>query len=450
MSLIEPSVTFVPYLLPALRSGHLKIEVTQQVEVDGRPEEVFSSNQHFFIAGERYQLAPTTVNSLSPPEGLQGDFSLQLPHVVLNNPSLPWQRSPGGHGGCPENGEFKASWLAILLFDEEDPPPKLENLTLAHLTLEQLRDTPEIFSLEPDLEVGEDKDDPVTVIDVPINLFNAIAPSRADLDWNAHVRSVDSQAKPSANGALPVLDYAVVVGNRLPVRGHVSVAHLVSLENLGACLPQADGTPSVEVPPTARKIRLVSLKSWSFVSTAKPQGLREVLAGIDRQPAALQMPWKPDKATQSTADEAVKLAFGLGYTALNHALRDGSRSVSWYRGPLLPVAGPPSPTPPWRNPDQRLCYDPESGLFDVSYSAAWQVGRQLALHDSSFASALYRWKLSHTQDEVQALEKELLDAQLQSLPKGAPLPSDDNRVARVLTEVVSLAVDGLMNPQENA
>jgi hypothetical protein len=34
-------------------------------------------------------------------------------------------------------------------------------------------------------------------------------------------------------------------------------------------------------------------------------------------------------------------------------------------------------------------------MFDVSYAAAWELGRLLALQSKSFAINLYRWKRSH-------------------------------------------------------
>lgn len=446
-------ITFVPYLLPALHSGDFRVTVNQQVLVDGQVRDSFASSQAFSVTGERYRLDPAHISSVYPPAGLQGDFDHQLAHVVLSAATLPWQRSPFIHGKPPQGDEPMASWLAVLLFDQDDPPPSPRNITLS-----ELRRSAEVFFPDPHGEIGEQPDDSLTVIDVPVELFNAIAPSVADLNWNAHVRSVDSQAKASDQGALPALDYAVVVGNRLAVKGHVSVAHLVSLEHYADYLPRADGSASPLLPPGTRAVRLVTLNNWAFSSLDRQQSFRQLLSAIDHAPATLQLPWQappgtPDTA-QADADSTLETAFGLGYTAMNHDLRDGSRSVSWYRGPLLPVANPLALSPPWGNPDALLRYDPANGLLDVSYSAAWQVGRLLALHDSSFATALYRWKLGHTRQQVQALEEEVLDEELQALvsvpvanyaeqsPQArAALRSD--RMQNVLSGIVSLAVSGL-------
>ncbi len=37
-------------------------------------------------------------------------------------------------------------------------------------------------------------------------------------------------------------------------------------------------------------------------------------------------------------------------------------------------------------------YDPDSGLFDLSLSAAWQLGRLMALRQKSFSRNLLRWR----------------------------------------------------------
>ena len=54
------------------------------------------------------------------------------------------------------------------------------------------------------------------------------------------------------------------------------------------------------------------------------------------------------------------------------------RSVSWYRGPLLPYPAKAAIKVPVSSADAVLRYDPATGLFDTSYAAAWQLGRLLA------------------------------------------------------------------------
>ncbi|MBI6851674.1 hypothetical protein YA0002_02765 [Pseudomonas cichorii] len=429
------SLTLIPYLLPPLASGKYSISASQSVEIGGQVQDTFESTQDFVVQGERYQLAPTFLNSHSPRNEARGDFYRQLPHVVLNAATLPWQRSPSVEPTAA--GEAPPSWLAVLLFDENDPPPTPQQLTVSNL----LGKDPPFFP-QHSKEPGVLDTDPVTVIDVDIDLFNAIAPSLNDLRWNAHVRRVAPHAKASLDGSLPQLDYAVVVGNRLPAPGHSSVAHLVSLENFATYLPDDEGEPSKALPDGTHTVRLVSLAHWTFNCGDDQQSFAQLFKALE--PAALRMPWSKDNAQDAGGDKQVENAFGLGYSAMNHALRNGEKSVSWYRGPLLPVSTTAMPKPSASHADELLRYDPASGMFDVSYSAAWQLGRLLALQNSSFASALYRWKLGHTQQHLQAWENEDLDAALADLSSSeAPGKTTESRVESVVSNLLKKAVDEL-------
>jgi hypothetical protein len=439
------TLAFGQYALPPLESGNFTLTVSQQITVSGTVVETFSNSQQFYVAGERYALQASDINSVFPPIGSQGEFSNTLAHVVFNSPTLPWQRSPVPSPPAITSGQPVPTWLGVLVFDHNDPAPAPQPATIA-----DLQATAKTFFPLRVAEDGEDPSTPVTVIDVPLALFNAIAPSLADLSWMAHLRTVDPSAKAGTTAA-PV-DYGVVFGNRLPVPGNVATACLVSFEGFGPYLPASDGTPSSAIPAGTTHVRVVVLHSWTFTALDLKQTFAGLLTQLDMAPAALALPYDTAKATgESAADSAVQNAFGLGYTALDHALRDGSATVSWYRGPLLPLAVPVTSTPPWADADQLVRYDPSTGLFDASYAAAWQLGRLLALHDSAYATALYRWKLTQTQAQVSALEQQIID---QELPPVVQTGADDvlamtnppnHRHARLLAIVKNLVRPAVTN-----
>ena len=59
-------------------------------------------------------------------------------------------------------------------------------------------------------------------------------------------------------------------------------------------------------------------------------------------------------------------------------LRDGSKTASFYRSPFVPgisrrnvITGD--------SPDALYRYDPEAGMFDVSYACAWEIGKLAVL-----------------------------------------------------------------------
>lgn len=435
------SLTFLPYLKPSLPSGEASVEVEQVVSIDKQKVQRFYARQNFVVTGERYRLAAGTLNSLSPQDGARGNFSRQLPHVVLNNASLPWQRSPDPEASFSDP---PASWLAVLLFDESDPPPKPDNLTLKDLV-----GSTSLLCPQRPREPGETDDTPVTVIDIDLALFNAIAPTLEDLKWNAHVRRVDPRAKASSDDNLAQSDYAVVVGNRLPAMGHAAVAHLVSLERCGDALPLASGAAGPAVKPDMLQVRLVSLANWSFSTRDASQGFTDRLDALDC--TSLQVPLSDAGSANDPGDEVVKRAFGLGYTAMNHHLRNGDSSVSWYRGPLLPVAVAWTHQDLAPHPDALLRYDPDSGMFDVGYSAAWQLGRLLALQNGAFAGALYRWKLGYAQAQREAAEKSQLDTGLgrnasrgMRLLREAPVEAT-SRLHDVLSDSLLKSIERLEN-----
>ena len=84
--------------------------------------------------------------------------------------------------------------------------------------------------------------------------------------------------------------------------------------------------------------------------------------------------------------------------------------MSWYRGPLIPIPDAAQTVNEiYVNADAALQYDKETGLFDVSYAAAWQLGRLLALQAPEFASALFLTERGYVADNLMAeAEKQFL------------------------------------------
>lgn len=417
-------VTFVQDRIPPLRSGEVTVTATQVVEAKGQAQ-TFVAAQRVSVTGARYRLEPGMLASVFPPPGSQGEFTNVLPHVVLSPPSLPWQRSPGAGGET-------APWLAVLPFCALDPPPAPRAATLTDLRWEGTTFFPPRAAEDRELD-----GDPVTVIDVPVALFAAVAPAADDLSWLAHVRHVDVSEKPAGDD--PALaDCGVVIGNRLGTAGQATTAYLVSLEGWGPYLPAADGTPSSALPAGTEAVRLVVLHEWTFSSVDQQQTFAGLLTAVDLSPAGMQLPVHAVPSDDPAADAAVASAFGLGYTAMDHALADGDPTVSWYRGPLLPrPSSAEFVSPPYAAASPLLRYDPTTGMFDVSYASAWELGRLLALRDNAYATALYRWKLTQAQSAVDALEARLLDETLAAL--GSAPGDGDPRQARFAAAAAGVA-----------
>lgn len=345
--------------------------------------------------------------------------------------------------------------------------PGLENQVEA--ILDQFR-TPRVVTLEElkaasrgwpglDLERGQKPDDKVTVIDVKKGLLQKIMPTKKDLEYLAHVRQrstfafsikyqdckyqdcldnkelceelrqeFEKNGTPlSPNARVSVKEsgsnwlitdednqktysikkdkeylkvsqvgdeLAVVIGNRLPLRGGISIAHLVSVEGR-----YKDDGFDYQGANDEDYIRLVSLKSWRFACADKNESFKGLLENANR--GTLRLPESDD-----TGAEAY---LAMGYVPLPHCLRQGGKTFSWYHGPLVPGECPQKNDVklPVRAADELVRYNPENGLFDVSYAAAWELGRLLALRSKHFSTSLYNWKHTHMQQALQTEKRRI-------------------------------------------
>lgn len=406
---------------PSLAPGSYVVSVKQSLatvqedagKIPGGTE--LAVSRSFTVGGPRYALDPDDVVSVFPTDGSLGPHQATLPHVVLRRATLPWERttSLGGGDGVP--------WLALLLFDAEEAPPcraaKLSDLRaggkrgwLAAGHLHHVVADGERGWLADD--GTETAGDDVTLIDVPRSLLSAQIPSAAELRLLAHVRR---PAGPRGDAAgEPV---AVVIGRRLPRAGGTSVVHLVSLDRRNAADIARSGSGPVE---------LVSLKHWTFACSSASRALPEVLQGLDRSSTWLRLPPTPAAGAGKAATDAAEAWLRRGHVPLSHRLRTGGSTVSFYRGPLSPDPNEIDLPLPVRDSDALLCLDPQTGLLDVSYAAAWELGRLLALESRDFASAYgpYRRSLMRAaRTRARAPSLPVLPLRTRALTRAAPLPA---------------------------
>jgi hypothetical protein len=127
--------------------------------------------------------------------------------------------------------------------------------------------------------------------------------------------------------------------------------------------------------------RLVLLHSWTF-TVSGPGTFRELMQRLD-----VGMIGVPG----ATADDGPKLT-DTGHLVLSVLDRAGENETAWYRGPLVPWQLTRDPLGPYHSADQCRRVSPETGAEDVSYAAAFEVGRQLAAADARLAQELMRWR----------------------------------------------------------
>jgi hypothetical protein len=203
--------------------------------------------------------------------------------------------------------------------------------------------------------------------------------------------------------------FSVVVSNRVPpAEGGKCTAFLISLEG------HQDHLPSYTLPKSAsadQSIRVVVLGGWEFTASKMPGSFRQLMIDVETKGGVklLQAPGDPNDAVNEIAKEAME----IGYVALKNELRIGEKSTSWYRGPCVPA-----PTKqvtdyaPYHYSDHAIQYDPETGIFDLSYAAAWQVGRLLALSDGAFSQSLSSWRRTYLGKMQSNAEQESVESKV--------------------------------------
>ena len=436
------TIEFQEFQLPALKAGRYELKVTQtfnpDIEDNTIPAETISTNTVFYVAGEQFTINPTQIHSVFPPAGSLGDHALTLPHILLQSGTLLWERSiqadlielealksvkkgirEGKNTFSPEEMDalekLSIPWMALLVIHEEEVkngqvigPKTLKIGDLAK------NDDPTRTVKFPvlDLEPGQSSEDQTMVIEVQQSLLSQILPSAEDLKYLTHVRKVVGANQESAT-------YSTLIANRLPKSGGISTVYLVSLENRFK-----EAAFDFHEAKSNEFIRLICFKHWSFACIDQNQGFEGLLQNLngynsrsageiqkDAQTYTLKLP-------RTTKNPMVKKYFDLGYVPLLHELRNEEKSVSWYHGPLIngsPLVDTQKMSLPVLNSDQLMVYNQTLKMFDVSYGAAWQLGRMLTLKNKAVSLSIYRWKRLHTQQVCKA-EQHLVDFHI---PHGA-------------------------------
>lgn len=417
------SLIFIKDCLPQMAAG--EYTVGSNFVLDSiSSNEIEQSSKTFYVNGPRFSLLPSDIYNIYPPNGLTGLLDTTLPHIVFKRRTLPWERTIDGAGyGPPETGH--ASWMALILLDEDEMEAydvKIENRNISELLIPSREDEASVMG--PDINMSKlspwekEGNSPADIkcdtIDIGSDLFKIIAPKLEDLPYLAHVRKVEvdenkEQADNEDDGY-----FSVIIGNRLPTKKtNEEVRHsvfLVSLEGFSDYIKTTNPSPL-----TSTFVRLNVLKNWNF-TVAAGKNFKELCEDLAPSPL------RNEHAISQSSNATLKGAYEYGYTALRHLPRTGGKTLSWFRGPLNPNFIPTEPqTKTFDCADQALRYDNKSGQLDVSYAAAWQLGRLMALKDQEFSNSLYKWKILFKQK----LRKAKIEQQIKSLLPGYVSSSED-------------------------
>ena len=326
-----------------------------------------SRKQAFSIFGPRFSLDPGDIASRFPPKDVVGPFTNVLPHIVFSRTTLPWERS-----AQPGDAPDPAPWLAVIVVSETEWTGGEASARTS--TLRELQASTH-FS-DPASEKFDDPEQSVSVLHLSDALKKRLLPTRDEITLLCHARDVEGSHHEQA---------AIAVAKRLPTPGERNHVHLVSVESLY----DTNAGPTAATGP----IDLVSLASWTFTCDAETEhGFVELLQRLDRRPLRLAV----DPAGLTTG---MTRRMHTGAIPVEHRRRDGTASAGWYRSPLCPIddnAGTISSRLPARRAEDCLLVDADTGLTDVTYAAAWELGRVLALSDPTVSARLHRWHTEYT------------------------------------------------------
>lgn len=416
-----------------LVDGSYRLTVETAVEnQDGAMGPPFSQERYFDVVGPRFTIPQAMIAAMVPPKNGHGNFESELPHIVLARRSLPWERKLDPHGRLAQPPLAEpVPWMALLVFEEN------EYKLLRNIPLQQAVPA-DVFQ-----RLGSPANVLCDAVEANAELVQSILPSLEELQLLAHVRQVNVGDR-ELNMAGGDGFYAVVVSNRLPTPSAQCCAVLVSLEERSdlvqvdppptavedsstvnsqstvakpqartaadplfvgpehdtAALLDANGfslTTELTKPPLhvfdefgfealwllhhpePQKVRLVALASWQFTCEGKGTFF-ELMQNLDVGIFGTAKPSGHPAVTDT------------GHLRLTLQDRVGAPEDVWYRSPLVSSQLARDTLGPYHCADQARRVTPDTGAEDITYAAAFEVGRLLAVADARFAQAAMRWR----------------------------------------------------------
>ncbi|MFD7668780.1 hypothetical protein [Streptomyces sp. NPDC059788] len=353
-----------------------------------------SAAQEFTVAAPRFVVGDRLVEARFPAPGAGGDYQRVAPHLTLTRELLPWARPL-----APEdaNKQPPQPWFTLMLFREGELLRNDAVTVDVALTSDKGVSVPALGGAD----TAEAKRTVCRVIEVGAETFDRIAPLRDELPYLVHAREVTEKLHPhrlflDSGEDLRAGRYAVAFANRLPRTDGSYSVHLVSLEGCAGHFSPKGRQP---------RLRLLSLHSWSFNQVSSGHAgfasrMRHLAApGVADAEHGLSLRL-PEPGNALPEDAARRLA--EGYVPTGYLTSSGEETFGWYRGPFTSRR---ALDPPWgkdllERPDAALIYLQDRGIYDLSYAAAWNLGRLLVLADANLSNPLARarsaaWQAMH-------------------------------------------------------
>ena len=380
-------MTFYDNYEAPLQAGSYRFVLQQTVNVEGEDARHYYRDQSFEVQAPRYSIEGDEIQAYFPPPGGIADYQNILPHLVLRTRNLPWERRVWP-------GVVREPWLALVVLSEQDildGQAVVKIGTVADLAPHRPDDLPtdqpiigEWWRMDggdaillPKFKREEDANTPVRLLDLDLKLFLKLCPLRKELPLLAHIRCVDTTNKIPlemvADG-----EFSVLVANRFPPLG-ANTIHLISLEGWDELID----APAAQ-SHAASRVRLITLASWDFVNNTEGHDTFGGLMRRLRDNAAVFGVTPPAASSNAYVNEALR----RGYVPIDYRPVESTPTFAWYRGPLSSLARQPLKDVSFQRADAALIFDKGTGIMDVSYAAAWELGRLLALASPAFSKGL--------------------------------------------------------------
>lgn len=401
------------FFQPSLPAGKYGVKTTQEIKTKHDDQNLSkTSEQTLVVVTPQYALPDGTIKSVHPPSGYSAPVET-LPHIVFNDPYLPWERTSSETITPTKN--FQVPWLAVLVFTEDELHIAPEHLAGKKSIFREISDTV-ACTLDGNLSIpiplkdlnrlkdcdtpidsgeasGESTEDVVKTIFIKPNLFKDLFPGSGQPNLKpyghlAHIRRVNTTGMADA-GVFGEAYYSVVLSHRIGSLNHTRptsiFAHLVSLEGIEDMKwPLEDST---------QYVALASLHSWTYTCLPpNSSNLKSMMRYLGDTRSLLRAPPSVVDSELSSDQRYIVARMNDGYSLARYLVQTGENTTAIFRGVLTPTYVPHPISKDWTmvsdcGLDLQIL-DRRLGLPDITYYSAWQLGRVTAIADVAFSTAL--------------------------------------------------------------
>ena len=212
------------------------------------------------------------------------------------------------------------------------------------------------------------------------------SPDMARYRFMSHVRTSNKTGLTNHVGDNDLKRSAIVCPRTGPsdIKGPVTAyAHLVSLAGVSSSMQLSADKPAA----------LISLYSWSFTYLPPSSyAVERVFQNLGRNVQPFRSPDAVLSASTSNqkSDSWVKDRLAAGYSLVKYRTPTGEVSIAIQRSILSPIKPEPTDFPPSDYGSDLAVIDEKTGLLDLTFQIAWELGRVSAMADRTISASLAR------------------------------------------------------------